>query len=373
MSALRRLLSSENPQLGFLSETKLKQHEMESVRKKLKIDRMLVVDCVGEGKRRKGGLVLFWKHDINIQITTWSQNHIDAAVTEPDDTQWRFTGIYGFPEDENKYKTGALLEALARAMPLPWMCGGDFNLLLMASEKKGGDAFNVQEAEILRNAMEVCSFIDMGFVGYEYTWSNNRGGEANIQERLDRFFVNEMWKQKFPGSYVSHLTKRKSDHLPLMVCVKGSNNRVSRNKKTKWFRFEAMWLRESESGEVVDSAWMKGEDAKQNIQRTASKLAHWSRKKFGNTAKEIRHCQQQMKELMDKNPTLEVLESMRFIDARMDELEKREEVYWHQRSRQDWLAHGDRNTAFFHQKAKQREQRNIIQRIKDLFIGHLVR
>ena len=34
-----------------------------------------------------------------------------------------------------------------------------------------------------------------------------------------------------------------------------------------------------------------------------------------------------MKELMEKAPTVEVMESMRHIDARMDELEKREEVY----------------------------------------------
>ena len=69
---------------------------------------------------------------------------------------------------------------------------------------------------------------------------------------------------------------------------------------------------------------------------------------------------------MEQAPTEEVIQSMRHIDARMEELEKREEIYWHQRSRQDWIAHGDKNTAFFHQKANQRENRNRVLRIKDL-------
>lgn len=132
MSALRRLISSENPQIVFLSETKLKQHEMDSVRKKLRLDRIIVVYCEGDRRKRRGGLVLFWKQEITIQITTWSQNHINVIVTEAHDSQWRFTSIYGFPEDENKLKTGALLEVLARATSFPWMCGGDFNLMLMA-------------------------------------------------------------------------------------------------------------------------------------------------------------------------------------------------------------------------------------------------
>lgn len=61
------------------------------------------------------------------------------------------------------------------------MCGGDFNLT-MAHEKKGGDEFKLHEAEILGNAVDVCSFVDMGFVSYEYTWSNNRGGDANTRK-----------------------------------------------------------------------------------------------------------------------------------------------------------------------------------------------
>ena len=359
MNALRRLLSSENPQMVFLSETKLKQREMEFVLKKLKIDKMIVIDCEGVGRKRSGGLVLFWRAEFDIQVTSWSQNHIDVIVREAEGSEWRFTGIYGHPEDENKEKTGALMEILARANSLPWLCGGDFNLMLMASEKKGGDAFKIQEAEILRRAVEKCQFVDMGFVGYEFTWSNNRGGEANIQERLDRFLATEAWKTKFPGSYVVHLPKRKSDHVPILACVSGGRNRTGQSQKTRPFRFEALWLREKDSEKVVHDAWLKGTDAVTNLQRTASKLSMWSKKTFGNNAKEIRKCQKQMQEMMEQEPTVEVIQNMRLLDARMEELEKREEIYWHQRSRQEWLAHGDIKIQHFSTKKQIKERSEI--------------
>lgn len=233
VSALMRLLSSENPHIVLLFETKLKSREMEHVRKKHRIDRMIVVDCEGEGRKRRGGLVLFWRHEINIQVSSFSQNHIDVIVIEGDGSEWCFTGIYGFPEEENKVKIRALMEALARANIIPWICGGDFNLMMMAHEKKGGDEFKLHEAEILRNTVEVCHFFDMGFVGYEFTWTNNRGAEANVQERLDRFFANELWKTKFPGWYVSHLPKRKSDHMSLILYVKGSHDHITLQEEIK--------------------------------------------------------------------------------------------------------------------------------------------
>lgn len=49
----------------------------------------------------------------------------------------------------------------------------------------------------------------------------------------------------------------------------------------------------------------------------------------------------------------------------MEELEQREETYWHQRSCQNWLKYGDKNSNFFHIKANQRHERNHIEYIKD--------
>jgi hypothetical protein len=39
---------------------------------------------------------------------------------------------------------------------------------------------------------------------------------------------------------------------------------------------------------------------------------------------------------------------------------ERDEIYWAQRSRANWLQHGDRNTSFFHNYASARRKKNSI-------------
>lgn len=65
-----------------------------------------MVDCMGEGRRRKVGLVCYGRRD----GTSFSNNHIDALITMEDGVSWRFTGLYGYPEADNKSKTGVLLK-----------------------------------------------------------------------------------------------------------------------------------------------------------------------------------------------------------------------------------------------------------------------
>lgn len=191
------------------------------------------------------------------------------------------------------------------------------------------------------------------------------GGESNLQERLDRFFSNEAWKEMYPSSFVTHLTKRQSDHLPLILCVKGQLQNVNRKKKRKLYRFEEMWLRDEACEEEIGKAWAEGGDLNMKIARTARKLSLWGKNKFGDFAREMREGSLQMAKLMNEAQSEETISKMRAINNRMDELEQREEIYWRQRSRQEWLKWGDKNTSFFHKKAKQRIHRNHIEMITD--------
>lgn len=102
--------------------------------------------------------------------------------------------MYGYSEDEHKHRTSLLLKSLKNESEIPWLCGGDFNLMLISSEKKGGNGFNDNDVATFREALRHCNLVDLGFIGHECTWINNRGGDQNVQERLDRFMANEKWK-----------------------------------------------------------------------------------------------------------------------------------------------------------------------------------
>jgi exonuclease III len=98
--AVRGLLNvqKEDPDILFLSETKMDERRIKGLRWKLGLTNMIVKDCVG----RSGGLAIFWRKGINVHVRGILRLYIDADVTEEDGFLWRFIGFYGEPEGENK-------------------------------------------------------------------------------------------------------------------------------------------------------------------------------------------------------------------------------------------------------------------------------
>ena len=116
-------------------ETKLKKKGIEEVRNELKIVNVVCVDRIG----MSGGLALFWDSEWDVKLRTLSKSHIDVIVTEKDGVSWRLTGIYRHPEKLKRIKTWNLMRLLHQQVTLPWICIGDFNEILSANEKQGGE------------------------------------------------------------------------------------------------------------------------------------------------------------------------------------------------------------------------------------------
>ena len=132
--AIRGLLDfqkKEDPDVLFLSETKMDEGRLEWLRWKLGLMNMVVKNCEGQS----GGLALFWRNSVNLAAGLKSRYHIDATITQPDGLQWRFTGIYGEPRAEKREATWKLLRTIKHHSKLPWICAGDFNEILLACEK----------------------------------------------------------------------------------------------------------------------------------------------------------------------------------------------------------------------------------------------
>lgn len=53
-----------------------------------------------------------------------------------------------------------------------------------------------------------CEFVDVGFSGPRFTWSNKREGQTRISERLDRACCTRTWREAIPALSVQvQLTK----------------------------------------------------------------------------------------------------------------------------------------------------------------------
>jgi hypothetical protein len=103
--------------------------------------------------------------------------------------------------------------------------------------------------------VNICKFIDLGYEGAQFTWTNNRDSEDNIQVRLDRALATSKWLDFFPNYSVVHSAGMVSDHLALVVQLGARARRPRRSLKVR--RFEEKWVTKAECEEVVKEAWHK--------------------------------------------------------------------------------------------------------------------
>jgi len=67
------------------------------------------------------------------------------------------------------------------------------------------------------DSISSANLMDAGFLGSQFTWSNNQEGQSCIRARLDRCFINSGWLAQFPHTVIQHLSRALSDHAPLLI------------------------------------------------------------------------------------------------------------------------------------------------------------
>ena len=131
MNALTFLVKEKVPNVLFLIETKQSVEEMKHIQNDLHYPSMLAV--LSEG--RSGGLAMLWTAETNLNIQTYSPNHIDALIFYNSNSPSRLTGFYGRPKEHRRHETWRLLCHLSSRFLVSWLCAGDYNEILVSKEK----------------------------------------------------------------------------------------------------------------------------------------------------------------------------------------------------------------------------------------------
>jgi len=104
-----------------------------------------------------------------------------------------------------------------------------------------------------RDAVSVCGFTDLGYIGLPYTYYNRQPEGCNVKVRLDRGLANADFLNLFNIVKVWHVQTTELDHCCLIL--ECSHVVQRRNRKKCLFRYENMWRRDSSYMQMVESAW----------------------------------------------------------------------------------------------------------------------
>ncbi len=127
--------------------------------------------------------------------------------------EWAFSGVYGPIRNAERRLFWEGLSGICSWWDVPWVVGGDFNIVRFPSERVGSD----QTSPAMRDFSDFISslgLLDIPMEGGNMTWSNSMS-----RPRLDRFLFSPSLEDHFSKIIQRHLPRLLSDHFPvLLIC-----------------------------------------------------------------------------------------------------------------------------------------------------------
>ncbi|WZZ26944.1 hypothetical protein YC2023_010345 [Brassica napus] len=212
---------------------------------------------------------------------------------------------------------------------------------------------------------EACKIREMRFKGNSLFWAGKRDN-VWIQCRLDRSFGNDAWFRLFPQSSTEYMSMWPSDHRPLRIEFALEPESLQRGR----FYFDKRMFGKRGVEEAIIRGWEAENDSSDlsvldRIAQCRTELAKLKKASDWNSKTKIERLQTELeKESSKRFPVFGVL---RRLKQELSKAFYEEEIFWRQRSREEWLREGDRNTTYFHNVVKGKKIRNKIMMLKDIF------
>lgn len=288
-----------------------------------------------------GGLALLWKQELDVSILSSCQNFIDTKIKAAGKVFYA-TFLYGEPDRSKRKALWDQLTILGKSREEPWFLTGDFNDIIDSSEKQGGPERSEGTFVDIRSFMAECDLYDLRHSGNFFSWRGKRHDHV-VHCRLDRAMSNGAWAEDYPASRCEYMRFEGSDHRPLLTHFD-----LTKKKKKGVFRYDRRLKGNEEVSDLIQTAWNFNdmEDVGEKINRCRTEIINWTREKYQNSQKLIEELRQQLEEAMSSQDPNQALIST--INNKLLLSYKAEEDYWKQRSRQLWLALGDKNSGYFH-------------------------
>ncbi|KAJ1404644.1 Reverse transcriptase zinc-binding domain [Sesbania bispinosa] len=302
-----------------------------------------------------------WKA-ANISVTVMKTNRqcIHLKLSDSNGKIWCLTIVYASPNEQIRHELWEELSSFVDGLSIPWCVMGDFNSILYDFEKVGGAGPNRRAMKDFATCLESCNLMEINSKGPFLTWQR-----GTVKERLDRVVCTADWRLMFDQATIINLALPTSDHCGLWLNLAPNSSHLRIHKP---FKFLASWISHPDFKDQVTKVWLPNRDWSQNLTQFQENLKEWNYSVFGNIFNQKKHILSRLegidrKLLEGSNPFLSDLRSKLWHDY--ESIISREEEYWFQQARVNWLKLGDRNTHFYHQTAIIKRVRNRIDAIQD--------
>ena len=253
----------------------------------------------------------------------------------------------------------------------PWVLLGDFNNIRSSGDKSGGSTLPYDDMDDFNSCLSTAGLDDIPYTGQHFTWCNQRLDEARIYCKLDRILANDAWFLGIRSFSAYFHSAGISDHS-LGILFLGEKRA---NVKTP-FRFFDYWADHDNFLPSVAAAWNKAVSGTpmfvlaSKLKETKVALKRFNKIHFSSLSSRVSMARDQLVSSQtllscDKdNRVFQLVERNRY--AHFMQLKLQEEQFFRQRSRVNWVKHGDQNTSFFFRMMKRNHARaNIHSLIND--------
>lgn len=154
------------------------------------------------------------------------------------------------------------------------------------------------------------------------------------------------------------------DHTPLLVNLHPSYE-VNNQRP---FCFLAAWTTHPFFSQFFKDHWRYGSDLNSSLQKLSSALLDWNKSIFWDIFQRKKRLWARIagvQKSLDEQVTKQFLKLEAKLKKELDLVLFQEELLWFQKSREDWIHFGDRNTRFFHTSTIVKHSCNHIKSLKD--------
>lgn len=285
----QRLLSNrmkqEAPDIIFMKGTKCSIQKIKEIHSKW-LSRFEFLEVKAENTA--GGILTLW-NPLNIGIidAEASRNYLSLVLQPVGDREiYLVTNVYGPQKMDDKSRLlDSLMHLRERYDGIPWILGGDFNMIKSLSEKRGGTRALTKDALAFQSFLDTMKLVDIETSNGHFNWNNRRGGGSLVALKLDRFIILEDLILNEIGMEARILPFGGSDHWPIQLEIRGIGTPQNRP-----FRFENIWLTHPEFINNISSWWSEDLHIQgtnmfllhRRLKHINLKLKEWNKKEFGN-------------------------------------------------------------------------------------------